>query len=172
MNQGPFNLIVSSAPWNVFCTLTFRRVPSEAAALRAMSSWWDWAAKMCRRDRDKFLGFCRMEKGELNQRLHLHSLIVVPESCMKIFYAGPEHITEAVCAWKHGISRFRRVSEFGDFAVPYLTFENSSGADFYESQKTSKGEHIVFSNGFVRMLKARKRESKSANTVSVSAVGN
>jgi hypothetical protein len=169
MNQGPLNLIVSSAPWNVFATLTFRRVPSEAAALRAMSGWWDWAAKICRRDRNKFLGFCRMEKGELNQRLHLHSIIVVPEKCLGYFYVAPKKVAQANIAWRFGYSKIRRVSEFGDSAVPYLTLENTSGADYYESQKTSFGHDVVFSNGLARMLKTRKGNSGAADTGSVLA---
>ena len=170
MDQGPLTLIVSSAPWNVFATLTFRRVPSEAAALRAMLGWWDWAARITRIDRERFLGFCRMEKGELNQRLHLHSLIVIPESCLGYFYAGPKIVTQAVLAWRRfGLSKYRPVSEFGDSAVPYLTEENTSGADFYESQKTAHGQDVVISNGFARMLKARKRETIAADTRNVSA---
>jgi hypothetical protein len=169
MNAGSLSLIVSSAPWNVFATLTFRRVPSEAAAIRAMSGWWDWAAKIARIDRERFLAFCRIEKGELNQRLHLHSLIVVPETCLGYFDAGRGRVSQAVRVWSFGLTKFRRVSEFGDSAVPYLTEENTSGADFYESQKTARGRDVVFSNGFARMLKARKGNSGATDTENVSA---
>lgn len=172
MKQGPLNLIVSAAPWNVFATLTFRQVPSEAAAMRYLHEWWDWSARSVRVKRERFLGFCRMERGELNLRLHLHSLIVVPEKYLRIFYAGPGKMTKAIVAWRHGISRFRRVSEFGDSAVPYLTVEQSSGADEYESNKSSRGQHVVFSNGFSRMLRAHKRGTAAADTKSILTVGN
>jgi hypothetical protein len=166
MNE-PFSFVVSLAPWNVFSTLTYKDVPSERLAKRHLEKWLRWVAHISEIKFSRLLFLARLEKGEVGRRLHLHILIVVPETVMGYFVTPPGCVPMAHKIWGRGLTRFRRVEGQDDPAVAYLLKE-TSGADSYELAKTAKGQQLVISNALIRYAKCRKRVTGSAGTMNQS----
>ena len=103
MNKtGALSAVIAGVPWNVFATLTFRRVVGESYAMRHAGDFMKRCARLCRVSPEKFIWLIRYEQGERTGRPHVHALIAVPPSSLSNFTlipgrkkSGTSHLGEA-----------------------------------------------------------------------------
>lgn len=170
MKQEAFNLVLSSVPWNLFCTLTLREMVSEARLRLEVERWLRWVAHISGEKFRKLVFVVRYERGEAHGRLHCHILIVVPENRLTFFVVRAPYVCRAHREWGLGMTKFRRVGIENDPVVNYVLKE-TSGADSYELGKTARGLHLVVSKGLWRIARlTSKGPTGSTGRMNLSAL--
>jgi len=157
---GANNLVLSSIPWTLFCTLTFRKEQGRGAAGRKVELWLRWVARAGNLDFDSnFYYGVRYESGEKGGRLHAHSLIRLPRFALRYFLVPKGTVSVAHKRWGHGLTRFRRVDVI-DPAIDYFDklTTKTSGADRYEMRKTDFADDVVLGRAVMKRFILQQSE--------------
>ena len=172
--SASFSLALSRIDWTVFCSLTFRKEPSEASAIVAAEKLLKWAAHI-QRMRFKDMEFViRIETGERTGRRHLHLLLRVDRRFMGYFVvqAGRSSIARKWWIKHYGIAQFRRIESGCDSAVAYITKDMDAGADIYELAKAARSTHLIISPTALRCIRRRigsaDSQTRATNTLAES----
>lgn len=160
MNVGAHSFLLSSVPWDVFCTLTYKDAPStEEAVRRHVDDWLLKVRLQLRLHPNNFFYFFRVESGEQHQRLHAHVLLRVPRRFRGSFLVPHGCVSWAHKAWGRGMTKFRSVDTRGDSALSYVE-KDTSGRDSYELQKTAQARHCYPSSAL--LMRAARQQSWGA----------
>jgi hypothetical protein len=141
----PFSIALSRVDWSVFSTLTFRREVSVARAMDRAKSWLKWCAHVNGQRFEDFKFVVRVELGELGKRVHLHTLIAVNRTCLKLWLMSGGKVPVAHRKWALGLSKHRLVASSADPVVSYMLKDLDVGGDAYELAKTARTPHLMLS---------------------------
>jgi len=139
------SFLLSSVRWDIFGTLTFRKLPSDARAARLGVEWLGALREKFHYRASDFVWFLRVEHGERLGRVHLHCLICVKPCHVRYFIMPKGQVPSACRIWRHGISTFRKIDSPQDPALVY-TVKDLDGADDYELRKTSRCLNVIASD--------------------------
>jgi len=176
--QPPFSLALSRVPWTVFCSLTFRKEPSEGLAVMAAEKLLKWCAHVQRLKYESLQYVIRVETGEVNGRRHLHLLILVEPKFIGYFVVKTGYSSIARKWWlqRYGIAHFRAIDQNQtDSAVAYITKDVDAGADIYELAKTGSKQSLIISLTALRCIRRRigaaDRQERAVNTLAGPQIG-
>jgi|SRR5665213_65220 len=157
MNQPSHSLALSRVEWNLFATLTFRKERSENSAIIAGERWLNMVSQITSTPIRELKWAMRVEKGEQFGRVHLHLLLVVPESLIGYFVVsdGRASVSYKWVKKRYGISRYRRVVSEGDSVIAYMEKDSDAGADVYELAKTGRAQTLITSSRARRCMRQR-----------------
>jgi len=153
VSPNPNAFLVSSVPWDIFGTLTFRRVlPGESWALGTGLEWLEKVRTRLFLPVGDYYYLLRVEGGERFGRVHLHVLLRVPNCYRSLFLTPSGIIPAAHRLWGRGLTTFRRVDSKSDPATAYTIKLETSGADEYELKKTVRCSVCIPSEALKRRM--------------------
>jgi len=157
VNPIPNTFKVSSVAWDIFATLTFRRVsPGSSWALASGLNWLEEVRIRTKLSPRDFFWLLRSEGGEKFGRVHLHVLLRIPPVYRSLFLLRGGAIPWAHRVWGRGLTTFRRVEGFSDPCCAYTIKPDTSGADEYELKKTGVSSVCIPSEALKRRMLLQK----------------
>lgn len=155
--ESPDVYHLSRLHWQLFCSLTFRRVPSAVERWRRIMKWLRWLAEAGDSRFRVMLWVVRTERGEIGARLHHHVLV-----------GGLGAVNISLCfvamnAWTSGWARVRLFEE-GRAGVKYLAKGLGwSGEDVFETRRFSGDRsQLTVSKSVDRVLAAAARRDAAS----------